>query len=62
MENNTIIVDVKYQKNESGTQEETVMATINGRRYGIPMVLDNTDWAEIKNRVDAGTLTIEDAD
>tara|TARA_R100001015_G_C4433321_1_gene29639 strand:- start:52 stop:240 length:189 start_codon:yes stop_codon:yes gene_type:complete len=62
MENNTIIADVKYQKDESGNQEQTVMATINGRRYGVPMVLDNVDWAEIKKRVDAGTLTIADAD
>ena len=58
MNNNITITDVKYQNDEDGNQEQTVMATINGRRYGVPMVLDNTHWAEIKKRVDAGILTI----
>ena len=39
-----------------------VKATIDGTEMWIPLDPDNTDYAEIMRQVDAGTLTIEDAD
>ena len=39
-----------------------VKATIDGQEMFVPMVEGNRHWDEIKERVDAGELTIEDAD
>ena len=39
-----------------------VKATIDGQEMFVPMVEGNRHWDEIKERVDAGELTIADAD
>ena len=39
-----------------------VVASIDGVTMHVPLDPDNTDYAEIMRQVDAGTLTIEDAD
>ena len=39
-----------------------VKATIDGQEMFIPMAEGNRHWDEIKERVDAGELTIADAD
>jgi len=40
----------------------TVQATIDGQEMSVPIDPDNTHYAEILRQVDAGTITIEDAD
>ncbi len=39
-----------------------VSAKIDGNEMFVPMAEGNRHWDEIKERVDAGELTIEDAD
>lgn len=39
-----------------------VKATIDGKEMFVPMDASNTHYAEILKQVEAGTLTIEDAD
>ena len=45
-----------------GGQNIAVMATINNVVMSVPLDPDNTDFAEIQRQIDAGTLTIADAD
>ena len=55
------ITNAKYLK---GIDEKNsaVKCTIDGTKWSVPMDLDNTHYIEIKRQVDAGELTIEDAD
>ena len=39
-----------------------VQATINGQELSVPLDLANRHYAEIMRQVDAGTLTIQDAE
>ena len=39
-----------------------ILATINGVEWNVPLDPDNSDYAEIVRQVQAGTLTIADAD
>lgn len=39
-----------------------IKADLNGETIHIPLVNDNRHYAEILKQVEAGTLTIEDAD
>ena len=39
-----------------------IEATINNVQMWVPLDPDNADFAEIQRQVDAGTLTIADAD
>ena len=45
-----------------GGQNIAVIATINNVVMSVPLDPDNTDFAEIQRQIDAGTLTIADAD
>lgn len=45
-----------------GNKKECIKATIDGVDYFVPIDEANADYAEIKRQVDAGELTIEDAD
>ena len=59
---NDIIFDaVKYINDDLGNTVG-VNATKDGVIYGIPLDPDNRHYAEILRQVDAGTLTIADAD
>ena len=40
----------------------TIKATVDGKLSFVPMSLGNTTYAEIMRQVEAGTLTISDAD
>jgi len=40
----------------------SIKATINGQTVSVPLDPANRHYAEIKKQVDAGTLTIADAD
>jgi len=40
----------------------SITCTIDGIVHSVPIAEDNSDYIEIKKQVDAGTLTIADAD
>lgn len=56
-----IITNAQYYVNLSG-DNVGVMATIDGVQMAVPINLENIHYVEIKKQVDAGTLTIKDAD
>ena len=60
MDNVMIITNAKYIQFDSVNC--TVQATIDGQYISVPLDPDNRHYAEILKQVDAGTLTIEDAD
>ena len=55
------ITSAKYIQGLSKTNIN-VKATIDGKEMFVPIDENNRHYAEIKTKVDAGTLTIEDAD
>jgi len=60
-----IIENAKYVKaplDNPDNKNTAIKATINGVESWIPIDEANTDYAEILRQVDAGTLTIADAD
>jgi hypothetical protein len=61
------IKNVKYQKEYDEDMNVTgdnigIRAEIDGQSVIVPLDPENTDYAKIKELVDAGTLTIADAD
>ena len=60
MDNVMIITNAKYIQFDSVNC--TVQATIDGQEMSVPLDPDNIHYAEILRQVDAGTLTIADAD
>ena len=44
------------------TQQDTILAVIDGVTWSVPTDPDNLHYAEILRQVEAGTLTIADAD
>tara|TARA_R100001460_G_scaffold42664_1_gene78826 strand:- start:870 stop:1043 length:174 start_codon:yes stop_codon:yes gene_type:complete len=56
----TITVAQYYQ--DDGSNNIGIKATIDGVEMSVPLDPANTHYAEIMRQVDAGTLTIEDAD
>ena len=59
---NMKIENAKYIKNEMGTEDIQIQATIEDEDWFVPLDPDNTVYAEIMRQVDAGELTIEPAD
>ena len=55
------IENAKYNINKH-TNHKTISCIINGVSCSVPINLENAHYAEIKRQVDAGELTIEDAD
>ena len=55
------ITSAQYRKNLEG-DNYAVVAVIDGQTWGVPMQVGNRYYAEIPRQVEAGTLTIEDAD
>jgi hypothetical protein len=55
------ITSAKYLKNLEN-QNSIVKIIVDGETLFVPLDLDNRHYAEIKRQVDAGELTIEDAD
>ena len=51
----------KWIKNKQN-ENDNIRVEINGVISNVPIDEANTDYAEIKRQVDAGELTIEDAD
>ena len=61
MENSMIITDAQYQEHpERGVI--SVQATIDGQEMSVPLDPANRHYAEILKQVEAGTLTIADAE
>ena len=56
------ITDCKYMKTEIGAENVAIKATIDNVQMTIPLDPANTDYAEIMRQVDAGELTIEEAE
>ena len=59
--NGITITNAQYYKDFEGNQAG-VKATIDGIEMFVPLDPANTHYAEIMRQVDAGELTIEDAD
>ena len=57
---NMNIASAKYLADDTGNI--AIIATINGVEWGVPMSEGNRHYAEILRQVEAGTLTIADAD
>tara|TARA_A100001388_G_scaffold113566_1_gene83567 strand:- start:1195 stop:1371 length:177 start_codon:yes stop_codon:yes gene_type:complete len=55
------ITNAKYLKGVDD-KNVAVKCTINDIEWSVPMSLENSYYAEIKRQVDAGELTIEEAD
>ncbi len=56
------ITNAKYRKTIGTDTISCIDCEINGQKSYVPIDEANTDYAEIKRQVDAGELTIEDAD
>ena len=61
MINKMTITNAKYNINKH-TNHKTISCIINGVSCSVPINLENAHYAEIKRQVDAGELTIEEAD
>ena len=60
MEDTMNITSAKYQAHDGKTT--SIRANINGLPMTVPLDSGNRHYAEILRQVEAGTLTIEDAD
>tara|TARA_A100001391_G_scaffold151354_1_gene108930 strand:- start:195 stop:383 length:189 start_codon:yes stop_codon:yes gene_type:complete len=56
------ITSAKYVKDSTGQDLQSLKVVIDGQKLSVPIDEANTHYAEIKRQVDAGELTIEDAD
>ena len=54
--------DAQYIKDDTGTKNETVKVTIDGKSNQVPISDLNRHWRQMKKLVDAGQLTIKAAD
>ena len=62
MQNYKTITNCKYMKFPDGSDKKYIQATIDGVVSSVPLDEANVDYALIKRQLDAGELTIEDAD
>ena len=53
---------VKYNWDKLSNKNGSIQATIDGTEMSVPLDPANRHYAEILRQVDAGTITIEDAD
>ena len=56
------ITSAQYIRNEEDTENLMINATIDGVEIGVPLTAGNRHYDEIMRQVNAGTLTIQDAD
>ena len=54
------VSSAKYYKMEGASENEGIIATINGVEMHIPISTGNSEYVEIMRQVDAGTLTFEE--
>ena len=55
------IINVKYNTDSFG-ENTSVQATIDGQEMSVPLDPANRHYAEILKQVEAGTLTVADAE
>ena len=55
------ITNAKYHSID-GANNTSISAIINGQHYSVPIDPANSDYAEIMHQVNAGDLTIAEAD
>jgi len=55
------ITTAQYQADMDGNTS-SIQATIDGQELSVPLDLANRHYAEILKQVEAGTLTIQEAD
>ena len=60
--NNMTIENAKYKTGTFDTVNYVIICTIDGEDMFVPIAVGNRHYDEIKKQVDAGTLTIADAD
>jgi hypothetical protein len=60
--NNMTITSAKYVKNPMNGENTSILATIDGQEWSVPLTPGNRHHDEIMRQVDAGTLTIAEAD
>ena len=56
------IKNAKYNKHDISGKNISINCQIGDTFCSVPINEENTDYQEIKKQVDAGTLTIEEAD
>jgi hypothetical protein len=56
------IVNAKYVTDALTNENCAINCVMNGEHLSVPLNPDNSDYAEIMRQVEAGDLTIEDAD
>ena len=61
MENSMNITTAQYQADMDGNNS-CIQATIDGQEMSVPLDPANSHYAEILKQVEAGTLTIADAE
>ena len=61
MENNMNITSAQYQADMDGNNSG-IKATIDGQEMSVPLDPANRHYAEILKQVEAGDLTVADAD
>jgi hypothetical protein len=60
---NTMNITSAQYVNDSFTgQPSSILATIDGQEWSVPLTPGNRHYDEIMRQVDAGTLTIAEAD
>lgn len=55
------ITNAQYFQNDDGNNV-AINCQIDGSYVSVPISLENSDYIEIKRQIDAGELTIADAD
>ena len=62
MENNMTITLARYNADLISGNNSSIQATIDGQEMSVPLDPANRHYAEILKQVEAGTLTIQEAD
>jgi len=62
MENNMNITTARYNADLISGNNSSIQVTIDGQEMSVPLDPDNRHYAEILKQVEAGTLTIQEAD
>ena len=56
------VTSARYHNGPTGQSNVVIEATIDGKVVWVPVCAGNAHYDEIMRQVDAGTLTIEEAD
>jgi len=56
------IISAQYNRDKINGGNSSIQATIDGKEWSVPLDPANRHYAEILRQVEAGTLTIQDAE